>query len=150
MSFTRADFYGLNLDWYAVDAFGQVAQLNTGFSPLPRNLFEDEDIYRRVCDYFNLIKPNQAAFLSQKAKSENSLGIADYSLALKEARRGLFIYDENEYGPIHTLIAVPVPPLNVTSLPEGIQQFLNKFHLPEVNFKNTETIDFLKYFDCVQ
>lgn len=54
MSFTRKDFYGLDFGWYALDAFGQVAQLISGHSPLPKGLFEDESLYRETSIHSNL------------------------------------------------------------------------------------------------
>ena len=119
--------------------------LISGYSPLPKSLFEDENLYREVSNYFGSIKPNQPAVLSQYAKTL----VADFSLSLEEAKKGLFSYDEEDYGPIHRLDAIPIMPLRITALPEHIQDFLAKFYIPEINFKDTDTIDTLKYFDCV-
>jgi hypothetical protein len=149
MSFTRADFYGLDFDWYALDTCGQVAQLITGHSPLPKGLFEDESLYREVSNYFDSLKPNKLSTLSEHAKSLVSNCVADFSLSLNEARKGLFIYGEESYGTIHYLEAIPIVPLHVTTLPLHIQEFLSRFYIPEVNFSSTDGIDVLKYFDCV-
>jgi hypothetical protein len=150
MSFTRADFYGLNLDWYAQDADGQVAQFTTGFGPVPRAVFADEAAYRAASDYFQSAAQVCSSTLSPWARAQESRGIGNYSLALAEARRGLYSFEEEAYGPRHRLYAVPGAPVRLSSLPTEVQGFVSRFHLSGIRFIDIEVLDVLEYFDCVR
>lgn len=82
-------------------------------------------------------------------KALQARGIGDYSSFLEEACVGLFIFYEEDYGPIHRLYAVPDKSLHVTSLSDHVQDFITPLKFSEVKFSDSDVIDVSKYFECV-
>lgn len=150
MSFERSSFYGTNFDWYAVDAAGHIGQLTTGFGPMPRQLFHDESKYSRVNDYFQSRPSTGSSSLSAKARELIQRKAANFDLHLAEAKRGLFIFDEQDYGPWHYLCAVPARPVLVAELPDEIRDYLHLFALAYYRFGDAESIDVSGHFECVK
>jgi hypothetical protein len=149
MSFSRADFYGLDFDWYACDASGCLARFTTGFGPLPRELFTDEDAYRTLADFFRTAPLVSESRLSSFAQTQQVRGVGNYSQFLADASRGLFILSEQNYGPIHRLYALPESALSLTTLPGSVQKLVSKLCLTGVLLADTDSVNLLEYFDCV-
>jgi hypothetical protein len=149
MSFSRADFYGLDFDWYACDSAGCLARFTTGFGPLPRKLFTDEDAYRAIADFFRSAPSVSESRLSKLAQTQQERGVGNYSQFLADASRGLFILSEQDYGPIHRLYASPASALSLASLPASVQKLVSKFCLTGLVFADADTVNVLEYFDCV-
>ena len=148
LPFERKSFYGLEVQWYAVDKQGSIAQFTTGYGPIPSAVFEDQDRYDRIFDYFADQPASCGSALSEVSSREQAKGIANYDMHLKEAQQGLFIYDEDEYGPIHCLHAIPETPLTINHAPEWVAEYLSQFVLRNIVFSQAQRIDVEKVFEC--
>ena len=149
LPFQRNSFCGLEFNWYIVDRDGCIAQVSTGFGPMPAALFDDEDAYNTVWDYFEQLPQICDARLSDAgvARVESSPG-GDYSTCLKEARRGLYIYDETGYGPHYRLWAIPRTALTIDQLPEHVRDYLDAYRLPDLAFPELPDFNVELLFKC--
>lgn len=145
MDFKREKFYGLNFYWYAVDANGFIAKFISGFGSIPKDVFNDKLLYERVENYFENLPANKKyilTFLSQRTRQ--TYDDSDWY----ESMKGLYIYDEKDYGPDYDLISLPENPVTILQQSVEIQEFLSKFMLSEITFEKHKKINPLNYFDC--
>lgn len=151
MKFRRDEFYGLNFDWYAVDADGCVAQLTAGYSPIPYQVFANEQTYNVVWDYFRTAAAATSSRLSSLTAARVAARMGDYSLHLMEARRGLYIYGEEspQGSSWYELEALPDEPVHISGLPESVRAFLLQFRLLNLRFPDCPRLNVEHFFTCL-
>ena len=149
MSFERKNFYGLIFHWYAVDANDCIAKFISGFGIIPKRVFADEEIYKNVDDYFEDLLPERGHTLSTFAESMRRRSLAKDNSIWNEADKGLFIYDERNYGPNYDLLSLPKNPLRFSQQPEIIKSFLSEFIIPKITFTGKTQINPEIHFECV-
>ncbi len=137
MSFTREKFYGLDLEWYAIDTFGFIGKFTTGYGPIPKIVFDNEKIYDSIIIFFKELKMRSEAKLIKSIRKRQAKGDGNYQDALEESKKGIYIYDFKDcYGP-YELIAYPLNnPLKIEQLPLEISSNLLKFSFSFSDKKN--------------
>ena len=153
MEFTRPNYWGLLLDWYAVDAAGNVAVLISGEGLIPKILFNNEERYTSISDYFQNCPQIYDSTLSNYSKKLlKKHKTFDPSEFHKQSRRGLFSYyersDDGFDTPNYDLYAIPTSWLNVAKLPKEIAEFLVPFRIKIGSFADAQSLNVLDYFEC--
>lgn len=145
MLFQRNQFYGTNFTFYLIDSVNSIAVFSSGHYPIPKDVFRDKSEYLKVDDYMQNLPRLCNSFLSPKYKRL----AGDYSLALLEANRGLYSFDEeNNWTYNYDLYALPNKELKLTNLPKEIEKYLSSFKIEKVKFAELQEIDILDYFEC--
>jgi len=139
--FRRDQFYGLTFHWWAVSRQGTIAQFTAGYAHIPVAVFDDQSAYESALRYFDDLSTTSSAQLSPWADVMQREQGGDFTIALKEASRGLFVYDEEAYGPMYRLQASPLSPIHLDLVPATIQLFLRQFVLTASDFGVAELID---------
>jgi hypothetical protein len=141
IEFTRDDYRGLDLDWFAVDRRGGIGIFTTGYGAIPKAVFESEERYRQLWDFFSACPESSEARFVGEPSGE---------LFLQEARRGLYSYWQCGYSVFdpYELIAYPVTPLMVDALPDAIRAVLRPFHCERLDFPVSRLIVVQDYFEC--
>ena len=140
----RKDFYGLNLNWYAIDSAGRVGQFTAGYAPVPAAVFLDEGLLDRVSEYFLSSTDGGASFLSATvARRLQADGSLNYSMHLAEARKGVFVFGETgEQGaPTYMLEALPSNPVLVGELPSDVGAAVSLVRFKDISFPEIEVFE---------
>jgi hypothetical protein len=119
----RKDFYGSDLNWYAVDSAGRIGQFTAGYAPVPTVVFSDETLLARVQTHFEHCGDRCRSSLSKAVAGLHRAGGApDHTAALAQARKGIFVFGETgEQGaPTYLLEAIPSNPMLVGELPKDL------------------------------
>jgi hypothetical protein len=148
MDFKRKNFYGLDLNWFAVDSDNCIAQFTSGLSVIPKVIFEDQQNYESVSTYFQNLPEHCPSLLSEFAASLQNKGVADFSIDLMEARKGIFIYGEETYSSVYHLHALPTKPIKLESLEGSFQKYLERCRIAKFSFLGSKEIDISKKFVC--
>jgi hypothetical protein len=117
--------WGLEWDFLAVDSGGHVAAVSAGpYGPVP-------DPVRAAGESAEYEASAIAALptVTQAIPADPSL-VGNFSYWLSMSERGLFAYDWLGTSGPYTLIAAPVDPLDVSSLPADIQTAARVLQLP--------------------
>jgi hypothetical protein len=149
MPFQRSDWRGLSLDWFAADRDGSVAIFTTGFGPVPRAVFADEQVWGQTREYFEELPESCPATLTPRIQRDMERGVGEYSLFLADARKGLFCYEEENYGPVHRLYALPGDPLQIGALSAPLAAFVSEFRVEGHRFADLEFFNPTRFFECV-
>lgn len=139
--FTREAYYGLNFLWFGVDTHSHVAEFCSGFAPIPAGVFSEEAMYNNLLDYFETLPITGAAVLSSPSKRARRKHRSDYSLALAQSRKGLYVFaddfdDTKESS--YLLSSKPEVPLSAADIPQTFRDQL--ISLP-VSFPNSERVE---------
>ena len=149
MDFKREKFYGLNFNWYAVDANGYIGKFISGFGSIPRDVFSDKLLYERVEKYFENLSADKkytpSALVKQTRQDRGGNNLDWFESILS---KGLYIYDEKEYRPKYDLLSSPEDPITILQQPDEVQRFLLKFVLSKITFEEYKQINPLNYFVC--
>ena len=148
MDFKREDFYGLTFHWYAVDADELIAKFISGFGVIPKNVFADRLLYEKVDNYFENLPANKKYILSPFAKIVQQQSRESDNSVWYEAMKGLYIYDEKDYGHDYDLLSSPKSPIIFSQQPNEIRKFLSSFFILDVKFNEQKQIDPRNYFEC--
>jgi len=148
MTFDRKEFYGLTFSWYMTDAVGSVAMFMSGYGIIPKSVFVDKEKHEEISNFFDNSPLLFNSYLSpdnQKVVEGNS---NDIFLEVKAAKRGLFVFDNEEYTDNYNLIALPEQRLKLSDLPRKIQEHLKLLSFEEIIFGDTKRISLSEYFEC--
>jgi hypothetical protein len=148
MSFAREQFYGVNWFWYAIDCEGYVGIFTSGYSPIPKAIFQGNtrERYERLVRPMYQLAEDKESCLTERKQREQTRGVADYSEQLLDARMGLFVYegDENPYE----LVAYSSEPIHVSELLADTADEISKVCFSNLKFIDTPSIDVENYFEC--
>ncbi len=150
MKFTRAEYLGLDLPWYAVDAIGHLAVLMTGYGAIPKTVFADQASYNFLDEYFEARpEQGQAGITDDQAELQRRHNL-NFDSFEKDARRGLFSYFHrgNSASEPYELIAYPLTPLNFDQLPEGCRSALKFLSFEAIHFDKSHRLNVAEYFAC--
>jgi len=150
MTFTRAEFLGLDFTWYAVDAVGQIAVLTTGYGPIPKIVFADRAAYDQLEDLFIALASRSEARVTPEQETLRREKHLNFDLFLKEARKGLFSYFDRTNGSraVYQLIAYPTAPLTIDQLPSDCQTALERTRIADLRFAESPRLDATAHFEC--
>lgn len=148
MAFTREEFYGLDFDWYGVDADGSVAKFTTGHASIPKNIFSSEILYERIQNYFTSLPEITKSHLSPKFLNSKFAAQGDFSYAIKDTKKGLYVFDCFDYTEDYYLVSIPERNITVSELPSDIQQALEQCTLRSVKFADIYIIRVMESLDC--
>ena len=105
------DILGIDFEWYAVDAIGQMAMFTSAGSEYFPNVFFDNVGLRNNC--WEILSPLPAMTSFRICNSDNGI-INDW---IKAAKAGFYAYDYDICGDSgHMLICSPDNPINVKSI----------------------------------
>lgn len=143
--FERNQFYGTNFDFFIVDSTNSIAKFNSGYYPIPKDVFRSKSEYLKVDTFMEKLPLICNSYLSPKYKGAAGY----YSSYLLEAKKGLFSFEEqNNWTNIYDLFAIPSLELKVFDLPQEIRDFLNQFKIDNLRFREVKEINILEYFEC--
>jgi hypothetical protein len=147
--FQRNQFYGWDFYWYAVDSEGSIAQLSSGYAPIPERVFLDKTEYIEINDYFQNLPPITKSYLSSRFQEIKNQSPDGYLTALEDAKRGLYVFEEkSDWSNNYEICALPEKELKLCNLPAEVQKFLNPLTIETVKFREVEEINVLHYFKC--
>ncbi len=148
MDFKREEFYGLIFHWYAVDEAGFIAKFISGFGSILKDVFVDKLLYEKVENYFETLHTNENYILSPFAKLITQKNRESDNSVWYEAMKGLYIYDEKDYGHSYDLLSSPKNPITFLQQPIDIKIFLSSFLILDIKFNEQKQIDPRNYFEC--
>lgn len=134
---------GAELDWYAVDAKGQIGCFITaGFALVPKLVFRDKETLWKIYNHFYQ-EPEDYSMIRKTSS------LLEYDVSLY-AERGLYSYDNpSDIDKPYELIRLPKEPIHISTLPIEIQDWLEPLSIRELNFNDSPKIDMNKYFECI-
>jgi hypothetical protein len=143
--FTRHALRGLDVEWFAVDRRGCIAMLTSGYGAIPKAVFESEERYHRLAEFFAGRPEASGAKLAERLSAAGG-----HENFLADARRGLFSYSHTSYRALdpYELIALPLTPAPVGALPAEIQALLRPFRFDRLEFATAERVLAQEHFDC--
>ena len=150
MEFTRSEYLGLDLPWYAADAIGHLAVLMTGYGAIPKAVFADQASYDLLDKYFEALPAQGEARITDEQAQLQRRHNLNFDSFEKDARRGLFSYFHrgNSASEPYELIAYPITPLNFDQLPDGCRSAMKLLRFETVHFNKCHRFYVAEYFDC--
>lgn len=125
MRYTEIELQCEDLLWFAVDMNGDIIAFTTGGAGcVPEFVASSKENTEALIKYFNKLKTNSN-------DSDNEF-----------AAKGLFYFDvsyEDNYGDSYIKVATPSTPLNISNLPNNIQELLKNNKL-EINANSSSII----------
>ena len=143
---------GLDLDWFALDAQGNVAHFTTGgCGALPRSAAASRDDLKRVHDYVLSLQEMGAGLLNEDwlkglrlvptARIEPRHSFREWTAS---AARGLYAYDfiedQRRRPRPYRVVARPEVPLKADELPPEIREIVGRTVLHDVVFARDDVI----------
>jgi len=109
--------WGVEFDWFAVDAVGQVGVFSSaGYGPVPSAVFpRTDDLYA-----WSERSP-RAALVVRGACSEQPDRSGDYSDWVSMAERGFYGYDWRVWDGPYVRLTVPSRPVRLSELPSDVR-----------------------------
>lgn len=155
IEFKREAFYGLGIDWYAVDITGSLALIITDELPVPKQIFSNENNYKELKNFFQKLPKITTSTLPQRFSEirNRTQGKVDFLGYLRESEKGIYVISEEieivrgERTAEHYLTAIPDKKLYLDNLPCRIKELLSPYHV-SVRFSEIKKIDFTKFFSC--
>lgn len=146
----RSDYYGLDLNWYAIDSGGRVGQFTAGYAPIPAAVFTDEALLQIAGAFFERNAERTTSSLSDEAVRMRRLDRADFSISLAEARTGVFVFGETgkQGAATYALEAIPAEPVLVHELPLEVRRAVSLVQFPAVSFPDVRVIEPGKFVPC--
>ena len=144
---------GLDLDWFALDAQGNVGHFTTGgCGALPRSAAASRDDLRRVHEYVLSLPEIGAGLLNEDwlkglrlapaAKTEPRENYREWTAS---AARGLYAYDfiedQRRRPRPYRVVARPEVPLKADELPPEIRDIVGRTVLRDIVFARNDVIN---------
>jgi hypothetical protein len=148
MKFNRTEFYGLDFSWFVVDMNGYIAKLTTGYGPIPKAIFQDENNYIILFKYFDELPIITNGILTREYQNKQNNGIGNYNYFVNETKQGLFSYNYSDYDGSYELITFPGSPLNINNIPDNIRTLLSLAICSYINFNSSYKLIIEEYFIC--
>ncbi len=131
------------LDWFAIDAKGQIACFITaGFALVPNLVFRDKEMLWNIYNYF--YKEPEDYTVVRKTSNLLEYDVSHY------AKRGLYSYDNpSDIDKPYELIRSPKIPIYISDLPYEIREWLEPLTFTKLIFSDFPRIDVSKYFESI-
>jgi hypothetical protein len=144
-----------DFEWFALDKEGLVGHFATGgCGAMPTSVASSRENLRKVTDFFrNMCSAKSSTQVSQELDEhvdlKNSAAAREVYLRsyVEMASRGLFSYDcmRSPKRPTgYFLVAKPLTPLQVSSLPHEISEILGIAIFEDVSFREARVIGLIK------
>jgi hypothetical protein len=147
---SQIDFDTIDLDWFAIDAYGYVGHFTTGGrGAIPRSVTASVDGIRTLTAFFRrTLGPTTSVTIGKRLSVhftfEDELARTRYLQDFTQmASRGLFSFDYlpgDPYPAGYFLVAAPERPVHYHSLPTTIQRILLETTLQNVSFPSGQEI----------
>lgn len=144
-AFTQDEQWYSDLDWYAVDKQGNIAQFLTGgHRLLPPSFSLDRELSEKLTDYFDNLPFTEGDFVfcpnlerNMRDFEANRMNKNFMHFSKKMAAKGLFSFDSdsdaNKDRP-YFRVTLPKQALKLTDLPQDIKAILNNLKFIEISF----------------
>ena len=153
MRYSKIELTGLDIDWFAVDSMGQIAQFaSSGSVLIPENVLKSKEMNERVTSYIlDALEPSSDFRLFElwkRFRHESAVALGNspdcWDSFIEFAELGLYSYDcvcrgsVGEKGPYY-LVAAPTNPLQIEDFPKWVRGFLCST-LIEGSFKDRQIL----------
>lgn len=126
---TAAEVHGGELDWLATDADGHVALLSSaGGGYVPEAPLRDTDALEAAIEAILTLA------ITTEVRFAPVLAPDLVNTWRMVAERGLYAFDSDPNGGPYLLVAAPVVPIRLTSLPASVVQIVEAVRFPRVRF----------------
>lgn len=146
MSFNRKAFYGLNFNWYMMDAVESIAMFMSGYGPIPERVFNNEDNYLKTNKFFSSLPTLSNYYYSSDFQMIEVDSQNNFFDEIKAVQRGIYVYDNEEYTDDYNVIAIPRIKLEFSPLSLEIKNLLKPFVFKDIIFSEVKTLDMKKHF----
>ncbi len=153
MRYTEEMQETLDVDWFAIDRYGNVAHFASAGGRLPESICESREDNETLITFFrSLPVTNSDLFLNDRIIKEKGLLTKEAEERyLKDfifmSQRGLYSFDKKALGQFldtdFQLIAKPLNPLNFNSLPVNVQNLVSKTKI-ENDLNEVDALDVAK------
>ncbi|MDP2306306.1 MAG: hypothetical protein Q8P18_09795 [Pseudomonadota bacterium] len=129
------DIRGLEFDWLASDADGNVALFSTaGGGYVPGEFLRDTDAHDRAVDSISGMRARTRALFAPRLAP----GLPNTWLTMAE--RGVFAFDSDSFGGPYRLVAAPEAPVRASELPEAAAAVVGGLILEHLRFAELKEI----------
>lgn len=130
------------------DSVGSVAMFMSGYGVIPKSVFVNKEKHEEITNFFDNSPLLFNSYLPPDKQKVVEGNINDIFPEVQAAKRGLFVFDNEEYTDNYNLIALPEQRLKFSDLPPKIQEHLKLLSFEEVIFEDTKRISLPQYFEC--
>ena len=122
---SRADLWGWEWDFLAVDPVGHVAVLSSaGYGPIPAHVLEVRDAVERAVAIINSMPATRRSVHNHHRRD------GDYSDWYASSARGFYTYDWHHHHGPYELISSPAEPLIIATLPAAVRSAASILTIP--------------------
>lgn len=121
----RADLWGIDWDFLAVDSAGHVAVISSaGTGPIPEAVLAGREVVERTDSAIAALPKITRAVPDNPRRGGNT------SVWYSSSERGLYVYDWTLWNGPYERISAPAEPLDIGSLPEHVQEAAHLLQIP--------------------
>ncbi|MCB2378128.1 hypothetical protein LGH70_11075 [Hymenobacter sp. BT635] len=133
MRIDELDQEDADIDWFATDSQGHILHVASGGGILPESVAASQEVLLELHQYFLTLPDTTAAEAATGEDGTEEAG--SYQSFARYARRGLFSFEKTRLheraDTRYHLVARPVAPLLIGTLPKPLAQLLGRTQLPD-------------------
>lgn len=143
MRITEIDLQTEDIEWYAIDSEGRIAEFFSGGSgAVPEFICQSRENLDTIGEFFTKIESTK----SERVLCNKNLDyprkdfLEECKLAAKKGIYCLDIGDSVDTANEYRFVCKPISPLFITELPQHIQNILRGCKIPDSNFQEDKTV----------